>query len=83
MGITALRGIHIEELESEIEGDIDLRGFMGLSNDVRKGYQNIRVKFKVKADTNNTEKFRELAQFSPVFDVVSNGTNVSIEVENK
>ena len=78
-----MRGIHIEELESEIEGDIDLRGFMGLSNDVRKGYQNIRVKFKVKADTNNTEKFRELAQFSPVFDVVSNGTNVSIEVENK
>jgi uncharacterized OsmC-like protein len=77
----ATRGIEIQELESDLEGDLDIRGFMGLSKDVRKGYENIRVTFKVKADTENLEKFRELAEYSPVFDVVSHGTNVDIRVE--
>jgi hypothetical protein len=41
----AVRGIEIQELESEFEGDIDLRGFLGLASDVPKGYTEIRVKF--------------------------------------
>src|SRR5688572_16788762 len=45
----AVRGIAVQELESELEGDIDLRGFFGLA-DVPKGYTAIRVKFKVKTD---------------------------------
>lgn len=77
----ALRGIVIEELESQLEGDLDLRGFMGLSQDIRKGYQNIRVKFRVKTDAENLERLKELTRFSPVFDVVSNGTAVEIEIE--
>jgi uncharacterized OsmC-like protein len=76
----AVRGIEIEELESTLEGDIDIRGFMGLSDEVRKGYQKIRVKFRVKSDA-PVEKIRELCRFSPVFDVVSNGPDVGIEVE--
>jgi len=77
----ATRGIEIEELESHLEGELDIRGFMGLSPDVRKGYQNIRVTFKVKTDPGNVEKLRELADFSPVFDVVSHGTSVDLKVE--
>ena len=77
----AVRGIEIQELESELQGNLDIRGFLGLSKDVRKGYENIRVTFKVRADTENLEKLRELTEFSPVFDVVSNGTNVDILVE--
>ena len=46
----AVRGIQIDELESEFEGDIDLRGFLGLADDVPKGYTAIRAKFRVKAD---------------------------------
>jgi uncharacterized OsmC-like protein len=77
----ATRGIEIEELESHLEGELDIRGFMGLSSDVRKGYQNIRVTFRVKTDSENVERLRELAEFSPVFDVVSNGTSVDLNIE--
>lgn len=79
----ALRGIKIDELESELEGDIDLRGFLGLSKEVRKGYENIRVNFKVKTDAENIEKLRALSKFSPVFDVTSKGTKVDINIERK
>jgi uncharacterized OsmC-like protein len=79
----AARGINIEELESEVEGDIDLRGFLGLSTEVRKGYSNIRVKFKVKSDEKSLDRLKRLAEFSPVYDVVSNGTNVDFQIERK
>jgi uncharacterized OsmC-like protein len=79
----AVRGIHLEEVESEIEGDIDLRGFLGISKDVPKGYTDIRVKFKVKADTDNMEKLKSLAEYSPTFNTLINGANVDIQVEPK
>ena len=79
----AVRGIQIDELESQLEGDLDMSGFLGLSPDVRKGYQNIRIKFKVKTDDENLEKLKELAEFSPVLDVITNGTSVDIQVEKK
>lgn len=77
----AVRGIHIEELESELEGDIDLRGFLGVSNDVPKGYTNIRVKFRVKADAENTARLKRLTEYSPVLNTLTHGTNVQIDVE--
>ena len=77
----AVRGIHVEEMESELEGDIDLRGFLGLDNDVPKGYTNIRVKFRAKGDPENIAKLRRLAEFSPVFNTLTHGVNVDIEVE--
>jgi uncharacterized OsmC-like protein len=79
----AVRGINIEEVESELEGDIDLRGFLGLSNDVPKGYTNIRVKFTVKSDVDDVEKLKRLTKFSPVFNTITNGANVDIQVEPK
>ena len=80
----ALRGIHIEELESELEGDLDMRGFLGLSDEVRRGYKNIRVNFKVKTDgEENLKRLRALSKLSAVYDVTSNGTNVDIQIESK
>ena len=80
----AVQGIEIKELESELEGDLDLRGFLGISDSVRKGYQNIRVNFKIKTDEGaDLEKLKELTTFSPVFDVVTNGTKVNINIERK
>lgn len=76
----ATRGIEIEELESTAEGDLDVRGFMGLADDIRKGYQNIRVQFRVKSDA-PVEKLKECAEFSPVLDVVSHGTNVELDIQ--
>ena len=77
----AIRGIKIEELESELEGDLDIRGFLGITDEVRKGYQNIRVNFKVKTDPENIEKLKALSELSPVFDVTSKGTNVQVNIE--
>ena len=79
----AVRGIHIEELESELEGDIDLRGFLGLSRDVPKGFTEIRVRFKVRADVDNLERLKRLTAFSPVFNTITQGANVAINVEAK
>ena len=79
----AVRGIEIEELESELEGDINLRGFLGLASDVPKGYTDIRMKFKVKTDESNMEKLKSLAEFSPVYNSLVHGVNVSVEVEPK
>jgi uncharacterized OsmC-like protein len=79
----ALNGIEIQEIESHLEGDLDVRGFMGISEDVRRGYSNIRAIFKVKTDEENLEKLKELTKFSAVFDAVSNATPVYIQVEKK
>ena len=79
----AVRGIKIRQLESEIEGDIDLRGFLGLAPDVPKGFSAIRVRFKVDTDEKDTEKLKQLAQFSPVYNTLINGTSVDIQVVKK
>ena len=79
----AVRGIKLEEVESELEGDLDLRGFLGISDEVRPGYQEIRVNFKVKTDAENVETLKELIKLSPVYDVVSSGTQVNVQIEKK
>ena len=71
----AAKGIKIEEVESRLEGCLDLHGFLGLSESVRNGYESIRVTFKIKADApeETLKELVELAQKrSPVFDIISN-----------
>lgn len=75
----AARGIRLESVESQLEGDIDLQGFLGLSDQVRRGYKEIRVKFSVKSDA-SPEQLEELTKFSPVYDIVSNPVPVSISI---
>lgn len=77
----AARGIHIESIESELEGDLDLHGFLRMDENVRNGYQNVRVKFKVKSDATD-EELAELAKISPVFDIVSNPVPVEVSLES-
>ncbi len=77
----ALRGIKIEELEMDLEGDLDLRGFLGISNEVRNGYEGIRVTFKVKTDEANLDRLKALSKLSPVYDVTTKGTKVDIAFE--
>lgn len=79
----AVRGIAIEELESELEGDIDLNGFLGLDASVPKGYSEIRVRFRVKADPSELEQIKALAEFCPVFNTVRRGARVDVSVDLK
>jgi uncharacterized OsmC-like protein len=80
------RGIKIDEIESTLKGDLDLRGFLGMDDKVRNGYQNIEVAFKIKSDASK-EQLEELVnlaqQRSPVFDIVSNPTPVNVSLSNK
>jgi uncharacterized OsmC-like protein len=76
----AVRGIHIEELESELEGDIDLNGFLGLNESVPKGFTEIRVKFRVKSDIESMDRLKRLTRFSPVFNTITQGADVNIEI---
>lgn len=80
----AAKGIVIKSVESRLEGDIDLQGFLGLSQDVRKGFQEIRMVFKIDADV-PAEQLEELVQlgptYSPVFDSITKGVPVSVSLE--
>lgn len=78
----AARGIEIQSIESEIAGDIDVQGFLGLRDDVPRGYQKIRIKMKIKSDA-DAEKLQELAGFSPVYNTVTHATPVEIVIEKQ
>jgi uncharacterized OsmC-like protein len=81
--IAAARGVTLREVESTIEGDIDLLGIFGMSKDVRNGYQGIRASFSIKGDA-PPEKLQEIVEQSrarsAVFDVLTNGVPVSMSV---
>ena len=81
--IAAARGVTLTEVTSRIEGDIDLRGLLGLSKDVRNGYQRIKAMFDIKGDA-PAEKLKEIVEQSrarsAVFDVLTNGVPVEVAV---
>jgi uncharacterized OsmC-like protein len=81
--IAAARGVNLTEVESTVEGDINLLGILGLSDEVRNGYEQIRVSFKLKGD--DPEKLRQVVeqsrQRSAVFDIITNSVPVTVEVE--
>lgn len=76
----SVRGIEIEELESELEGDIDLNGFLGLDAETPRGFTDIRVKFRVKADPEDIDRIKQLALFSPVFNTITKSAKVDVDV---
>ena len=76
----AARGIRIQSVESRLEGSLDLRGFLGLSDTARRGYQEIRAHFVVQADA-SPEELQEITKFSPVYDIISNPVPVEITIE--
>ena len=77
----AVKGISLDEVESEVEGDIDLRGYLGIDKEVPRGYTDIRVRFKVRADGVDPGRLKRLSMFSPVFNTITNGANVDIQVD--
>ncbi|HET7390098.1 MAG TPA: OsmC family protein [Nitrososphaeraceae archaeon] len=74
------RGIMIDSINIDVEGDVDLRGFTGISNDVRPGAQQFRVNMNIKSNTASKEQINELRgiakRFSPAFDTLTNGSSV-------
>ncbi|HEY7258611.1 MAG TPA: OsmC family protein [Gaiellales bacterium] len=81
--VAAARGVRLTEVESTLEGDIDVQGALGLSDEHRNGFEQIRASFRVKGDA-PAEKLREVVsraqKRSAVFDMVTNGVPVSVDV---
>jgi uncharacterized OsmC-like protein len=80
--VAAARNVNLTEVTSTLEGDIDLLGILGLSKDVRNGYQRIKVTFNLKGD--GADQLRQVVEQSrrrsAVYDVLTNGVPVSIDV---
>jgi uncharacterized OsmC-like protein len=81
--VATARKVRLTSVESTLEGDMDVRGALGLSDEVRNGFSNIRVSFKVQGDA-PAEKLREVVERaqarSAVFDMVTNGVQVEVGV---
>jgi uncharacterized OsmC-like protein len=81
--VAAARKVQLHEVESTLEGDMDLRGALGLSDDYRNGFTRIRATFRVTGDA-PAEKLREVVERgkkrSAVFDMVTNGVPVELEL---
>ena len=76
----AVRGIELQEIESDLEGDIDLNGFLGLKSETPKGFTNIRANYRVKAAAEDIETIKSLASFSPVLNTLLSGVPVAVSV---
>jgi uncharacterized OsmC-like protein len=81
VNVAAARGITLNRVTSSVEGDMDLLGILGLDSEVRNGYQDIRIQFQIDGDASD-EDLRALVarstKRSAVYDVLTNGTRVSI-----
>jgi uncharacterized OsmC-like protein len=81
----AAQGIRVDSLDFSLQGDIDLHSFLGLSDRVRPGYENIRVAYRVKSDAPR-EKLEALCDYvqrtSPVVDIIRNPVPVTITLED-
>jgi len=79
----AARKIPLQGVESQLEGELDLRGFLGLDPKVRKGFKSITIKVRIIGDLTEEQK-REVVslgpEFSPVYDMVTNGVPVTVKL---
>ncbi|MFO7496507.1 MAG: OsmC family protein [Desulfobacterales bacterium] len=80
----AAKGITIRAMESRLEGDIDLQGFLGIRDDIPRGFQEIRMVVTIDADA-SPEKLEEIVQlgptYSPVYDTITRAVPVSVKLE--
>ena len=77
------RGVQLKSVEANLEGSMDIQGILGIDSDVRNGYDDIKVTFKIDADAPKKEIEAIVAQSqkrSAVYDIVANPTNIRVEV---
>ena len=75
------RGIQLKSVRAMVEGDVDVRGILGMDPDLRNGFSAIRVNFQIDADASDEDIAALVAQSqkrSAVFDILTNPTNVQV-----
>jgi uncharacterized OsmC-like protein len=81
----AARGIPLESVESRLEGELDLRGFLGPDPTVRQGFKHITVNVHLTGDLTEAQKEEVVKlgpQFSPVYDMVTGAVPVTVKLAN-
>ena len=77
------RGIQLRSVEAKLEGKMNIAGILGIDSDIRNGYDDIKVTFHIDADASKKDIEALVAQSqkrSAVYDIVTNPTNVTVEV---
>jgi uncharacterized OsmC-like protein len=77
------RQIQLRSVSATVEGAMDVRGILGMDTDVRNGFSNIKVSYKIDADATPAEIKALVAQSqkrSAVYDIITNPTDVRVEV---
>lgn len=77
------RDIQLHSVSATLQGDMDVRGILGIDTDVRNGFSGIKVTYTVDADATADEIKALVAQAqkrSAVYDIITNPTNVTVEV---
>ena len=77
------REIQLRSVSATIEGGMDVRGILGMDSDVRNGFSDIKVSYKIDADASPDDIKALVAQSqkrSAVYDIITNPTNISVEV---
>jgi len=81
--VAAARGVRLTHVESTLEGDMDVRGCLGLAEDVRPGFERIRASFRVQGDAPD-QTLRDVVacaqQRSAVYDMVTRGVPVAVDI---
>lgn len=85
-GIAAVaqnRDIQLRSVKATLEGGMDIQGILGIDSDVRNGFDGIKVHYEIDADASEEDIAALVAQSqkrSAVFDIITNPTNVTVEV---
>ena len=81
--VAAARKVQLRAVESTLTGDMDVRGALGVDDEPRNGFEHIGISFRVTGDA-PAEKLREVVeratQRSAVYDMVTNGVPVAVDV---
>jgi hypothetical protein len=82
--VAQLREIQLRSVSATLEADMDIRGILGADADVRNGFDGVKVTYKIDADASPDDIKALVAQSqkrSAVYDIITNPTNVSVEVQ--
>jgi uncharacterized OsmC-like protein len=82
--VAQMREIQLNSVTATLEGGMDIQGILGIDSDVRNGFDGIKVTYDIDADATPDEIRAVVAQSqkrSAVYDVITNPTNVSVEVK--
>jgi uncharacterized OsmC-like protein len=77
------REIQLHSVSATLEGEMDVSGILGIDSDVRNGFSGIKVTYEIEADATPDEVKAVVAQSqkrSAVYDIITNPTNVTVEV---